>query len=79
MQNNMDPKIKRCGWCGTPIDDNCSPLPIDVCNKLTKEQLDNAELDNGYCCPPEQEEQRMRVTRDMAMDAGDMNLEGHYI
>ena len=71
--------IKICGFCGTPLNDNNEPLSIDECNKLTEEQCNNATQDYGNCCPPEQEQERMRVTRDMAIDAGDLDLEGQLI
>jgi hypothetical protein len=74
---NTDMKLKRCGYCGIPLDKNCNPLSVGECNDLTKEQLDNAELDHGNCCVNEQEEDRtIIVTRDMAIDAQDMDLEG---
>lgn len=59
----------RCGWCG-------QPLTIDECKQLTDEQLNSAELLNGDCCPPQQERETIIVTRDMAIDAGDLSLEG---
>lgn len=70
-------ELKICGYCGTPLDEQCNPLSLDECNNLTKEQEDNAEQDHGNCCANEQEEDNyMIVTRDMAIDAQDMNLEG---
>lgn len=72
--------MKRCGWCGTPIDEKHNPLPIEECNKLTKKELDSLTLDNGNCCPPEQEQDNyVQVTRDMATDAQDPSLEGQWI
>ncbi len=72
--------MKRCGWCGTPIDEKCNPLPIEDCKKLTQSELNNAEMDYGNCCITEQEEDSyVTVTRDMATDAGDMSMEGQRI
>lgn len=70
-------KFYRCGWCGQPTDKDGNPLDIEVCKTITDEQLNNAELVHGYCCLAEQEEkQHFIVTRDMAIDAGDLSLEG---
>lgn len=70
-------KKYRCGHCGQPTDNEGTPLSLEECKAITNEQLNDAELVNGYCCPPQEE--RMRVTRDMAIDAGDLSLEGTYI
>ena len=43
-------KTKRCGYCGTPIDNKFNPLSVDKCNELTEKQLEEAELDHGNCC-----------------------------
>ena len=71
----------RCGWCGQPTDEDGNPLSIEECEKLTEEQLNNAEMVHGDCCRAEQmyNANSMRVIRDMAIDAGDMSLEGEYI
>ena len=71
-------KIKRCGYCGVPIDNECNPLSINECNKLTEKQLEEAELDHGNCCAYNQQQvdDYINVTRDMASDAGDASLEG---
>ena len=37
---------------------------------------DNAELVHGNCCVHEQHQQTIIVTKDMAIDAGDLSLEG---
>ena len=66
----------RCGWCGQPTNKEGQPLTIDECKQLTDEQINNAELLNGDCCPPQQEKETIIVTRDMAIDAGDLSLEG---
>jgi hypothetical protein len=67
----------RCGWCGQPTDKDGNPLDIEICKLITEEQLNSAELVHGYCCLAEQEEKRyITVTRDMAIDAGDLSLEG---
>ena len=69
-------KHYRCGYCGTPTNEQGEPLSVGECNELTEEQLNNAELVQGYCCYEEQQDKYIIVTRDMAMDAGDLSLEG---
>ncbi len=66
----------RCGWCGQPTNKEAQPLTIDECKQLTDKQLNSAELLYGNCCSPQQEREKMIVTRDMAIDAGDLSLEG---
>lgn len=70
----MEKKSYRCGHCGQPTNEQGEALSVDEC-KLWVEK--DAILVHGYCCPPEP--QRMQVTRDMAIDAGDLSLEGTYI
>ena len=65
----------RCGDCGQPTDKDGHPLDIEVCKFLTDDNLNNAELVYGDCCPPQQDNYII-VTRDMAIDAGDLSLEG---
>lgn len=60
----MDGKITRCGACGEWQNDP---------RMFTEEELKNAELVHCGC---EQEEEIRYVTRDMAIDAGDVSLEG---
>jgi hypothetical protein len=73
-------KTYRCGYCGNPCDENGISLPPDVFKMWTEDQWNNAEAVQGYCCLHEQEsKQRMRVTRDMAIDACDLSLEGELI
>jgi len=59
----MEPKLERCGACGTFQSDP---------KEYTQEEQNNAELVHCGC---EQDEPRY-VTRDMAIDAGDLSLEG---
>lgn len=62
----------RCGYCGQPTDKDGRPLDIEVCKLLTDDDLKNAELVHGDCCSPQN---YIIVTRDMAIDAGDLSLE----
>ncbi len=64
----------RCGCCGQPRDKDGEPLDLEACKTW---QEDKAELVHGNCCVHEQNQrQTIIVTRDMAIDAGDMSLEG---
>jgi hypothetical protein len=79
-------KIYRCGYCGNPTTFNGIPLAsdsdeykeaIEVINKIGD---DKTELVVGDCCAEKHMQlTQMRVTHDMAMDAGDMSLEGTFI
>lgn len=61
-------KLERCGMCGDYLQDP---------RLYTKEEQDNAKLTYCYDCEiKENENQQRTITRDMAIDAGDMNLEG---
>lgn len=72
--------ICRCGYCGQPTDIDGNPLSVDECRLLTGDDMDNADLVHGNCCIGEQQErQKMYVTRDMAIDAGELSLEGTLI
>lgn len=61
------PKLERCGWCGAFQSDP---------SQYTEEEQNNAELTSCGC---HVEEQQRYVTRDMAIDAGDLSLEGQLI
>ncbi len=69
-------KLYMCGWCGQPTNQDGDPLPLHEINAL-KADWNKAELLDGLCClrGPQQEQER-RVTREMAMDAGDPSIEG---
>lgn len=82
----MNSKIYRCGWCGYPTDKDGNCLRNDAFRKVS-DMLLNYETSmhethvDGECCPygGGREPERMRVTRDMAIDAQDPSLEGEYI
>jgi Zn ribbon nucleic-acid-binding protein len=57
-------KLTRCGACGAWQNDP---------SMFTEEELNNAELVHCGC---EEEEEIRYVTRDMAIDAQDLSLEG---
>lgn len=73
--NTMLPAVfYRCGYCGQPTDKDGNPLDLEDCKTW---QEDKAELVHGMCCVNEQNQrQTIIVTRDMAIDAGDLSLEG---
>lgn len=61
----------RCGWCGHPTDLVGSPIEF-----IESDIKDDAVLVNGSCCPNGDEDYPRYVARDMAIDAGDLSLEG---
>ena len=70
-------KFYRCGDCGQPVDSEGNPLTKNDLN-LWKEA--EAELIYGNCCVSKYEEKEtVIITRDMAIDAGDLSLEGQSI
>lgn len=77
----MNSKIYRCGWCGTPTNENGITLHgksfEKVVNIIEKYGDAHTHKTNGDCCSYQYTKQR--VTRDMAIDAGDLDLEGTYI
>jgi len=78
----MNSKIYRCGWCGSPTEANGYELdgePRGKAINIIETYGDyRTHQTNGSCCPPEHENTQ-RVTRDMAIDAGDLSLEGTLI
>ena len=69
----------RCGWCGQPADENGRVLSLDEINQMSVD-WDKAEPVHGYCCQNAQQEREMvQITREMAMDAQDISLEGQWI
>ena len=79
----MNAKIYRCGWCGFPTNENGQCLndaALEKAKNIIETYGDgiHTHLNNGDCCPPEHENTQ-RVTKDMAIDAGDLSLEGQII
>lgn len=69
-EDEKEKKIERCGWCGALLNisiEEFEALPEGERNRRT-------ELSDCGC--NQQEEHDRYVTRDMAIDAGDINLEG---
>ncbi len=94
FQRGQDPKksmdigvkVYRCGNCGMLTTDDGIPLPFD--SKEFKEATEllnqigdsKTEFVHGDCCIEEDFKfTQMRVTHDMALDAGDLSLEGTFI
>lgn len=78
----MNSKIYRCGWCGMPTDSNGRILYGDAFQKevriIERYGDSRTHLVNGECCGgvvPNNE----RITKDMAIDAGDRSLEGQLL
>ena len=78
----MNSKLYRCGWCGCPTNDrghNLHGIVFEKAVRIIKEYGDgHTHKTHGDCCDPRNEES-MRVTRDMAIDAQDPSLEGSRI
>jgi hypothetical protein len=74
--------IERCGFCGM-FYIGTKYMTTDELNATPQSVLDAAPL--GYCPNAGYEEDAQwsanmyRVTRDMAIDAGDLSLEGQFI
>ena len=62
-------KCFRCGWCGTRVTASGAVIPTGKANGMDVD-WDSAEMINGDCCGPEQEDIQRQVTHEMAMDAG---------
>lgn len=84
----MNSKLYRCGYCGQPVDNEGNPLKGEVRERvisLLKTYGDSHTYEeHGECCVYDemqrQEQQRyVRVTRDMAIDAGMPELEGQRV
>jgi hypothetical protein len=73
-------KIERCGFCGRYFIGN-EIIPEEIMSILTEKQLNIIPL--GYCPDAHYEDPNYReprqVTRDMAIDAGQPELEGTWI
>jgi len=84
---NIGVKIYRCGNCGSFISEDGSSLSKEEFKKIKKivEEIGDSktELIHGDCCARDfhriEEFNRMQVTKEMALDAGDPNLEGTWI
>ena len=80
-------KVFRCGNCGRYTAEDGSILRNEDFEKIQKivDQIGDSktELVHGDCCIHEfnriEEFNRMQVTREMALDAQDPNLEGTWI
>jgi hypothetical protein len=65
-----------CRFCGVPLDEN-----LNIIDKIP-ETFNPNDYEHNVCgsCMNEESSHGMRqVTRDMAMDAGDLRLEGQWI
>jgi hypothetical protein len=74
-------KCFRCGWCGQSTDKDGRVLSRNEVRAIDPESkaFHNAEQTHGDCCINEQENRRVQVTREMAMDAGEPEMEGAWI
>ena len=80
-----DVTVYRCGYCGDVTDEMGTPLEgmirEDVINLIETKKETQVHQTHGECCQWEWEERRqwVQVTKDMAIDAGDRNLEGQWV
>jgi hypothetical protein len=59
-------ELYRCGWCGYPCDAEGNNLSNS--NQTDYEsELNTVGQVHGECCTTPQQEERMRVTRDMTI------------
>lgn len=72
----MTTECFRCGWCGQPTDCDGNVLTYDEAIAMSVD-WGKATMTHGDCCPrdPNTSEPRI-VTKEMAMDAQDPDLEG---
>lgn len=81
----MESKVYRCGYCGSPVDALGGKLPEQIEKRviviLETINAHHVHLEHGECCVHEwhQEKEKVQITRDMAIDAGDRSLEGQWI
>lgn len=72
--------IFRCGWCGHPCNSEGKPLNdqefTDAIKFIDKNGDKKTELVHGLCCAFQEQEEVRYITKNMAMDAGDLSLEG---
>ena len=67
--------LYRCGYCGQPTNKDGKVLDIEEVKKNDYEN-NASEYVQGECCDPRNEDNYRVITREMAIDAGDMSLEG---
>lgn len=81
----MNGKIHRCGYCGAPVNSKAEPLEGEAKEKAIRILETYGDYrthkEHGECCVYDemmrQEQSRMvRVTKDMAHDAGMPEIEG---
>ena len=77
----MNSKLYRCGWCGLPVQQDGNMLDgTEKAIKIIEKYGDRkTHKVNGWCCPSGDGSQRVIVSREMALDAGDPSLEGQEI
>lgn len=71
-------KYYRCGFCGHPLNEFRDTINSDQLNASKEKNVYMGDLCGKGCCEPEQSNPQ-RVTRDMAIDAGDPSLGGELI
>ncbi len=73
----------RCGYCGNPCNEEGEPIELSI-EEIESDiiEWDGAEQVQGLCCAYQalgMEPEMVQITREMAMDAQDLSLEGQWI
>lgn len=74
-------KITRCGNCGVWLLNREVLQPTPILNRCIADLEKSGEYELDYCddCLNEQSQPKGYVTRDMAIDAQDLSLEGQPV
>jgi hypothetical protein len=77
----MNTRLYRCGHCGIPTDTKGKPLEDKRFEKAVKilERYGDKRTTPTECGCEQEQGSMMRVTHEMAMDAGDPRLEGQWV
>lgn len=65
-----------CGFCGIPLDENKDVIDEIPLNYNPNDYEHDACV---YCMNSEESNRMHQITKEMAIDAGDLSLEGQWI
>ncbi len=66
-----------CGWCGHPCKEDGTPWE-QIPDDFDPSTIDYKNI-QGSCCEDQEENQRIQITKEMAMDAEEPEMEGMWI
>ena len=71
-------EVYKCGWCGQLVNKNGVELSLEECKVLSGEKIEMSKHPCELCWLEQEQnqEQEILITREMAMDAQDLSLEG---